>query len=110
MSLPLRSVVAHPLRRVVNIRMLDLHPRIAVVRRRLASLQQAHPNAFVAGGIAACTLALVAVVGPLGLAWDVLHDLPSASQLRDVTAMAQATTLYDRNNQPAFTIFHERRV
>ena len=33
-----------------------------------------------------------------------------ASELRDVGSMAQATTLYDRNNQPAFTIFQERRI
>jgi len=42
--------------------------------------------------------------------YDVMHDLPSASQLRDVGTMAQATTLYDKDSRPVFTIFQERRV
>jgi penicillin-binding protein 1A len=42
--------------------------------------------------------------------YDVFHDLPSASELRGVGSMAQATTLYDKNNQPVFTIFQERRI
>ena len=44
------------------------------------------------------------------LAYDVAHDLPTAAQLRDVGSMSQATTLYDKDNHAAFTIFQERRV
>jgi len=87
--------------------MSDLQQRITVLRQRL---QRAHPNVFLAGSIAAFTLALVIVGGSMWLVYDVFHDLPSASELRDVGSMAQATTLYDRNNQPAFTIFQERRI
>src|ERR1044072_3113059 len=32
------------------------------------------------------------------------------AQLHNISAMAQATTIYDKDNQPAFTIFQERRV
>src|SRR5262249_54096507 len=53
------------------------------------------------------------VAALVGLGWFV-HDattgLPTASQLRDTGAMAQATTLYDRNDRPAFTIFMEQRL
>ena len=89
------------------------HPyqrRITAIRRRLDAIERAHPNAFLAGAIAAFTLFLVLVGGSTWLVYDVFHDLPSASELRDVGSMAQATTLYDRNNRSAFTIFQERRV
>ena len=91
--------------------MLDyLENRIIAIRERLAQIERAHPQAFLAATIAALTFTLVSFVGSIWFVYDVLHDLPSASELRDVGTMAQATTLYDRNNQPAFTIFQERRV
>jgi len=90
--------------------MSDLQQRITAIRERLEPIERAHPNAFVAGAIAAVTLVLVFLGGSMWLVYDVFHDLPSASELRDVGSMAQATTLYDRNNRPAFTIFQERRI
>ena len=90
--------------------MSNLHQRIIAIRQRLESIERAHPNAVLAGTIAAFTLALVIFGGSIWLAYDVFHGLPSASELRDVGSMAQATTLYDRNNRPAFTIFQERRI
>jgi 1A family penicillin-binding protein len=90
--------------------MLDLQQRIAAIRQRLEPIERAHPNALLAAAIAAFTLVLVILGGSTWLVYDVLHDLPSASELRDVGSMAQATTLYDRNNQPVFTIFQERRI
>ena len=90
--------------------MSDLQQRITAIRQRLEPIERAHPNAVLAGTIAAFTLGLVILVGSIWLVYDVFHDLPSASELRDVGSMAQATTLYDRNNKPAFTIFQERRI
>src|SRR4030095_923850 len=90
--------------------MLNLQQRIAAIRQRLEPIERAHPNAFLTAAIAAFALVVVTLGGSTWLVYDVLHDLPSASELRDVGAMAQATTLYDRNNRPAFTIFQERRI
>ena len=91
--------------------MLDfLHHHVSSARARAAYLRRAHPDAYF---VAVTSVALVTsiVLGvSIWLAYVVLHDLPGAAQLRDISAMAQATTLYDRENQPAFTIFQERRV
>jgi len=90
--------------------MLDLHQRIAAVRQRLESIERAHPRALLAASIATFALVLAMVAGTTWLVYDVFHDLPSASELHGIGSMAQATTLYDRNNRPAFTIFQERRI
>lgn len=90
--------------------MLDLQQRIAAIRQRLEPIERARPNAFLAAAIGAFAGVLVILGGSIWLVYDVFHDLPSASELRDIGSMAQATTLYDRNNQPAFTIFQERRI
>jgi penicillin-binding protein 2D len=90
--------------------MLDLQQRIAAIRQRLEPIARAHPNAFLAAAITAFACVLVILGGSTWLVYDIFHDLPSASELRGVGSMAQATTLYDRNNQPAFTIFQERRI
>jgi 1A family penicillin-binding protein len=90
--------------------MPDLQQRITAIRQRLEAIARAHPNAFLAATIAAFTFVLVVLGGSTWLVYDIVHDLPSASELRDVGSMAQATTLYDKNNRPAFTIFQERRI
>ena len=41
---------------------------------------------------------------------DVTTDVPDDQGLREVTAMAQATTLLDIHGQPAFTIYREQRI
>ncbi len=41
---------------------------------------------------------------------DVVTDLPDDKALRDVGAMAQATTLFDIHDQPVFTIYREQRI
>jgi 1A family penicillin-binding protein len=102
--------VAYALRRFTTASMPNLQRRITAIRQRLEPIERAHPNAFLAAAIASFTLVLVFLGGSTWLAYDVLHDLPSASELRDVGSMAQGTTLYDSNNRPAFTIFQERRI
>jgi penicillin-binding protein 1A len=90
--------------------MSNVQQRLNAIRKRLEPIERAHPNAFLAAAIAALTFLLVGVGGSMWLVYDVFHDLPSGSELRDVGSMAQATTLYDRNNRAAFTIFQERRI
>jgi penicillin-binding protein 1A len=90
--------------------MSDLQQRIAAIRQRLESIERAHPNALLAAWITTLIVIVAIVGGSTWLVYDIVHDLPSASELRHVGSMAQATTLYDRNNQPAFTIFQERRI
>jgi len=90
--------------------MSDLQQRIAALRQRLESIERAHPNALLAAWITTLIIVVAILGGSTWLVYDILHDLPSASELRDVGSMAQATTLYDRNNQAAFTIFQERRI
>jgi penicillin-binding protein 1A len=90
--------------------MSDLQQRIAAIRQRLESIERAHPNALLAAWITTLIVVVAILGGSAWLVYDIFHDLPSASELRDIGSMAQATTLYDRNNQPAFTIFQERRI
>src|SRR3954467_2192435 len=55
-------------------------------------------------------LFLVALAGVVWLVHDATTGLPDSSRLQGMGAMAQATTLYDRNDHPAFTIFQEQRI
>jgi penicillin-binding protein 1A len=90
--------------------MFDVHQHVATLRQRLVTRERTHPGAFLAAATAACAFTLIAVFGSLWFADNVLHNLPSTEQLRRITAMAQTTTIYDRNNWATFTIFQERRV
>ncbi|HKC57440.1 MAG TPA: transglycosylase domain-containing protein, partial [Vicinamibacterales bacterium] len=91
--------------------MLDiLHHQVSAARARLSRIRRAHPDAFHAVVASLAMVAVIVLGGSIWLAYVVLHDLPGAGELRDISAMAQATTLYDKDNQPAFTIFQERRV
>ena len=51
-----------------------------------------------------------AVAAAAWFARDILIGLPNRQTLRDVSTMAQATTLLDVRDKPAFTIFREQRV
>lgn len=61
---------------------------------------------WAAAGLAGTAFAVVS-------AWFVISivtALPGTDRLRDIGAMAQATTLLDRDDRPAFTIFQEQRI
>ena len=90
--------------------MLNLQRRLAAIRQQFEPIERAHPNVFLAAAILSFTFALVAMGASAWLVYDVFHDLPSSSELRGVGSMAQATTLYDRDNKSAFAIFQERRI
>jgi penicillin-binding protein 1A len=83
---------------------------ISDAHARLVRSRRAHPGAFAAAATSLAIVALLTLAGSAWLAYTVFHDLPTAAQLSDISAMAQATTLYDRDNEPAFTIFEEQRV
>jgi penicillin-binding protein 1A len=87
-----------------------LHQQMTAARERVVRLRRAHPDAFRAAIALTVIVNFVVLAGFAWLAYDVFHGLPGAEQLRDISAMAQATTLYDREDRPAFTIFQEQRV
>ena len=87
-----------------------IQQHLAAAREHLAEIRRAHPDAYRASIIASISLALIISAGCIWFVYDIVRDLPSRAQLRDISAMAQATTLYDKDNHVAFTIFQERRV
>jgi 1A family penicillin-binding protein len=98
-SIPsLRSMVA-PARRI-----------FLLVGDRLGTIARRAPRLFAAG------MGLVAIVFWIALgsaAWftyDVTRTLPGLNELRAIGNMAQATVIYDRHDQPVFTIYKEQRI
>jgi penicillin-binding protein 1A len=82
---------------------IKFSPELPVVFRR-------YPSLFLAG-VAALTLGLwVAVFGSIWYVHDVVVAVPAAEELRTIGSMDQATTLFDRADKPAFTIFKEQRI
>ena len=74
------------------------------------ALARAHRRAFVA---TTTTLVLVFWTLLVLAAWlfaGVFNGLPDEKALRGVGAMAQATTIYDAYDRPAFTFFKEYRI
>ena len=62
-----------------------------------------HQRSVAAAGVA---VILIFIVGM----WALLSGLPDRDELRALGEMPQATTLYDVNNRPVFTIFKEYRI
>src|ERR1043166_8634300 len=100
------ALMAHSLHRYEE----RMQRYLSDMRERIAELQRAHPREFRAAVITSSSLTLLVFAAFIWLAYDVLHGLPSNAQLRDISAMAQANTLYDKDNKPAFTIYQERRI
>jgi 1A family penicillin-binding protein len=57
-----------------------------------------------------CIVMWGAVAGAAWFTRDILAGLPDREALREVGTMAQATTLLDINDKPAFTIYREQRI
>jgi 1A family penicillin-binding protein len=82
---------------------IKLSPQVPTVFRR-------HPS-LVLGAVGVVSVALWAVViATIWYARGIVVALPAAEELRGIGTMAQATTLYDRTDRPAFTIFKEQRI
>jgi penicillin-binding protein 1A len=88
----------------------SLRMQIEKWRREFESARQAHPRLVrgVAIGAAASVL-LVLVLGGW-FAASLLRGLPDMDALRRIGEMDQATAVFDRNDQLAFTIFKEQRI
>src|SRR5689334_15899342 len=86
--------------------MVRYHTLLDSARRVLAGRSR-----VLAAGIAA--LACILVVGSTALvlsAYEITADLPQKTDIRGLGDMAQATTLFDDNDTPVFTIFREQRI
>jgi penicillin-binding protein 1A len=77
---------------------------------KLVIFGRAHPRMVMAAAAltAASTLILVAV--PVWLVVGIMGSVPDKAALRGISTMAQATTLLDAQDRPAFTIFREQRI
>jgi penicillin-binding protein 1A len=64
----------------------------------------------VAALVALSVLIWTTVAASVWFAHDIATDIPDDSALRGVGTMAQATTLLDVHDHPAFTIYREQRI
>jgi 1A family penicillin-binding protein len=76
----------------------------------MAAVARRHQRMFVAGTVAIAVVSWTAVGASAWFLRDVVTGLPSEAALHSVSAMSQATTLFDVNGRPAFTIFKEQRI
>jgi 1A family penicillin-binding protein len=77
---------------------------------QLPAVFRRHPSLFLAG-VAVLSVGLWAVViGSIWYARDIVVSVPAAEELRSIGSMDQATTLFDRADSAAFTIFKEQRI
>src|SRR6267142_3638326 len=63
--------------------------------------------------VAIVLMALVLFASSSAALWfahDLTAGLPGKNAVRDLGEMAQATTIYDAHDTPAFTIFKEQRI
>jgi len=82
---------------------IKLSPKLPAVFRR-------YPSLFLSG-VVVLTLGMWAIViGSIWYARDIIVAVPAAEELRGIGSMDQATTLFDRADKPAFTIFKEQRI
>ena len=76
----------------------------------LANWAQRHRRLFVAGLLAISVVLSGAVASVAWLFTAVAAGLPDNDELRRVGVMSRSTTLYDSDDQPAFTIYKEQRI
>ena len=81
------------------VRKRSLDETLQELRKRLNT----HWRAVAAAGAAVALIFVVAL-------WALFSGLPGREELRTLGEMPQATTLYDVNNRPVFTIFKEYRI
>ena len=69
-----------------------------------------HPSLFLSGVVVLSLGLWAIVIGTIWYARDIIVAVPAAEELRGIGSMDQATTLFDRADRPAFTIFKEQRI
>jgi len=82
---------------------IKLSPKLPAVFRR-------HPSVFLSGVIVLSLGLWAVVIGTIWYARDIIVAVPAAEELRGIGSMDQATTLFDRADRAAFTIFKEQRI
>ena len=82
---------------------IKLSPKLPAVLRR-------HPSVFLSGVIVLSLGLWAVVIGTIWYARDIIVAVPAAEELRGIGSMDQATTLFDRADRAAFTIFKEQRI
>lgn len=80
------------------------------IPHRLRTLVERHRPLVNAALGAAAIAGTVFLAGAVWFVSDVLKDLPSDADLRDVGTMSQATRLFDIHDRPVFTIYEEQRI
>jgi penicillin-binding protein 1A len=84
--------------------------RVMKIPEKLGAAVRAHRRVFV---VIVVTLAAVTWTAVGASAWfirGVVTGLPDKRGVREIAAMAQASTLLDVHGRPAFTIFKEQRI
>ena len=82
---------------------IKLSPKLPAVLRR-------HPSVFLSGVVVLSLGLWAIVIGTIWYARDIIVAVPTAEELRGIGSMDQATTLFDRADRAAFTIFKEQRI
>src|SRR5687767_704615 len=80
------------------------------ISEKLAAAVRGNRRLFVACIVALSIVAWAAVGVSAWFVRGVVTGLPDKSDVREIGAMAQATTLLDVHERPAFTIFKEQRI
>ena len=98
-----------------------MHRSLLKVQRALHHVKRSVVE-FIRRGFTGRPVAVAATAGAFGIAlffaagwtayvaYDLTAGLPTREQLRGIGDMAQATTIFDSNDRPAFTIFKEQRI
>jgi penicillin-binding protein 1A len=71
---------------------------------------RAHSRLFLAAIVVLCVAIWTTVAGAFWFGYDITTGLPDDAALRGVQTMAQATTLLDVDDRPAFTLGREQRI
>jgi 1A family penicillin-binding protein len=80
------------------------------IASRMQTASARYPRTTAALGISAAVSAFLAVSVTAWLVMGAVGSVPDQAALRGIGTMAQATTLLDAQDRPAFTIFREQRI
>jgi penicillin-binding protein 1A len=85
-------------------------PGLAALVSRVHAARARHPRAATALVIGVAASLLFAVSASAWVMIGAIGSMPDQAALRGIGTMAQATTLLDAKDRPAFTIFREQRI
>jgi penicillin-binding protein 1A len=80
------------------------------IREKLGAAVRAHRRLFITLVIAISVVSWTAVGASAWFVRGIVTGLPDKAGIREIGAMAQATTLLDVHGRQAFTIFQEQRI